>query len=124
MKVLGIRFCTVTPEAKALAAFLDSLGMGRKDLGDALAAFGPDFFGAVFPAGRDSWVELWSPAPAMGMAEGVMLQVVVDDADAFAAHARGNGLTPEGPMDAHGERIYMLKAPGGLQMSFQSALAA
>ena len=35
--------------------------------------------------------------------------------------ARGNGLAPEGPMDAHGERIYFLRLPGGLQMSFQSA---
>ena len=45
---------------------------------------------------------------------------LVDDADAFAAQARKNGLAPKGPMDAHGERIYMLEGPDGLQMSFQS----
>ncbi|WP_370305867.1 hypothetical protein [Sinimarinibacterium flocculans] len=120
MKVLGIRWCTVSGDAGAQAMFFDALGLPRKDL----SAFGiatEPFAGAVFPAG-ESWIELWPAGPQMP--EGTMLQVVVDDADAFAAHARANGLSPEGPMDAHGERIYMLKAPGGLQVSFQSRLPA
>lgn len=120
MRVLGIRWCTVSSEAASLAGFLDALGLPRKDLG----AFGmpaKPFSGAVFPAG-DSWIELWPAGPQMP--EGTMLQIVVDDADAFAQHARANGLQPEGPMDAHGERIYMLKAPTGLQLSFQSSLPA
>ena len=76
--------------------------------------------GAVFPA-ADSWIEIWPEGPEMPA--GIMLQIVVDDADAFAAHAKTNGLDPQGPMDAHGERIYYLKAPSGLQISFQSSLA-
>ena len=119
MKVLGIRFCTVTDEAPELAGFLDQLGLPQRDMGQAKD--GP-FMGAVFPAGEDSWVEMWQPAE--GMPVGVMLQVIVDDADAFAEHARSNGLDPHGPMDAHGERIYFLKAPSGLQMSFQSKTGA
>jgi hypothetical protein len=43
-----------------------------------------------------------------------MLQIVVDDADAWAERARENGLDPHGPTDAHGERIYFFSAPGGL----------
>jgi len=117
MKILGIRFCTVTPEAEALSKFLDSLGLAR----GAGPQCGPDdaFSGAIFAAGS-SWIEIWQQSAHMRA--GVMLQVVVDDADAFAEHARRNGLDPHGPMDAHGERIYSLNAPSGLQVSFQSAL--
>ena len=118
MKVLAIRFCQVSPEAEAIAATLAALGLPQRSLADLAPAGSTAFFGAVFPAGA-SWVEVWPQGP--GMPAGTMLQVVVDDADAFAAHARGNGLAPEGPMDAHGERIYFLRQPGGLQMSFQSA---
>jgi len=57
------------------------------------------------------------------MPAGIMLQIVVDDADAWAENARKNGLEPSGPIDDHGERIYYLKAPGGLPISFQSTLA-
>jgi len=119
MKVLGIRFCSVTPEAEDLARFLGpkGLGMAERDLSN-LGVEG--FPGAVFPAGEGSWLEIWKDGP--GMPVGLMLQVIVDDADAWAANARANGLEPEGPMDAHGERIYFLKAPSGLSMSFQSAL--
>jgi hypothetical protein len=79
------------------------------------------FSGAVFPAG-ESWVEVWPQRPQMPA--GVMLQIIVDDADAFADYATSNGLAPQGPMDAHGERIYFLKGPGELQISFQSAAKA
>jgi hypothetical protein len=120
MKVLGIRFCTVTPEAEGLATFLDALGLGRVDPGHAPPA-GDGFPGAVFPAGEHSWIEAW--APVAGMPEGTMLQIVVDDADAFAAHARSRGLDPQGPMDAQGERIYFLAAPSGLAVSLQSRTA-
>ncbi len=119
MKVLAIRFCSVTAEAEPLAKFLDGLGMPRKVLGEC----DPDsdaFTGAIFPA-ADSWIEIWPEGP--DMPAGIMLQIVVDDADAFAAHAKTNGLDPHGPTDAHGERIYYLQAPSGLQLSFQSSLA-
>lgn len=117
MQVLGMRFCSVSPEAESQAKFLAALGLPQRSLGDGT---GEAFAGAIFPAGT-GWIELWRAGP--GMPAGVMLQVVVDDADAFAAHARENGLEPQGPMDAHGERIYFLKMPGGLQMAFQSAAA-
>ena len=117
MKVLGIRYCAVDPEAESLATFFDKLGLARMDMNDE----GEDpFSGAVYPAG-DSWIELWPKGP--DMPAGTMLQVVVDDADAFAENAKQNGLEPQGPMDAHGERIYFISAPTGLQMSFQSRLS-
>lgn len=120
MKVLGIRYCSVSSRAREMADFLSALGMPQRPLDDLPESSGDAFKGAVFPAG-DSWVELWETGP--GMPAGTMLQVVVDDADAFAGTARKNGLSPEGPMDAHGERIYFLKMPDGTQMSFQSSLA-
>lgn len=116
MKLLGIRYCAVSELAEELAAFLESgLGLTPRDMG----AMSDGFSGAVFPAG-DSWIELWPESE--GMPAMTMLQLVVDDADAFAAHARSTGLEPKGPMDAHGERIYYLTAPNGLPMSFQSRL--
>jgi hypothetical protein len=118
VQVLGIRFCSVSAEAEALARFLgEGLGLPASDMGYE----GDEFGGAVFPAGT-SWIEIWKNGPQMP--EGIMLQVVVDDADAFAEHAKSNGLEPSGPMDAHGERIYFIEAPGGLQVSFQSRLDA
>jgi hypothetical protein len=116
MRVLSIRYCSVTPQAEELAEFFRALGMqDRMNAADSGAAA---FSGAIFPAG-DSWVEVWPQRPQMP--PGVMLQIIVDDADAFAEYAASNGLTPQGPMDAHGERIYFLKGPGELQLSFQSA---
>lgn len=116
MEVLGIRFCSVTDEAEALAGFLgNGLGLPERHM----PTDSDSFQGAVFPAG-ESWIEIWPEGPQMPA--GIMLQIVVDDADAWAAQARANGLEPEGPMDAHGERIYFLKAPSGLPVSFQSRL--
>ncbi len=124
MKFLGIRFCSVSKDAEDLARFLGASGLGlpERDMTAAMEGDTEAFQGAVFPVdGADtSWVEIWPEGP--GMPAGVMLQVLVDDADAWAAHAKSNGLEPHGPMDAHGERIYFLKAPSGLQMSFQSRL--
>lgn len=125
MKVLGIRFCKVAAkdDAKALAQMLgeNGLGLTPTEMGD-----GADFNGAVFPVddagaqGLGSWVEFW-PA-GEGMPEMVMLQIVVDDADAYAQQARQNGLNVKGPDDAHGERIYYLEGAGGLPISFQSKI--
>jgi len=127
VKVLGLRFCKVAhaDDAKALAEMLgeNGLGLAAGDMGP-----GEGFQGAVFPVGEDgkagaeaglgSWIEIW-PAGA-AMPEMTMLQIVVDDADAWAARARANGLDVKGPDDAHGERIYYLEGPGGLPISFQS----
>ena len=116
MKVLGIRFCSVLKEAERLADFFaGGLGLPDMDLG----ADGAEITGAIFPAG-DSWVEIWKQGP--DMPAGVMLQIVVDDADALAEQAKANGVDLSGPVDAHGERIYYTKAPGGLSVSFQSHL--
>jgi len=118
MKVLGIRFCSVSGNAEPFARFLDGLGIARMDL-EGFTADAEEFSGAIFPAG-DSWVEIWPEGP--DMPECIMLQVVVDDADAFAAHACENGIEPEGPVDHHGERISYVQSPSGLQMSVQSQL--
>lgn len=114
MQVLGIRFCSVSPEAEGLADFLGN-GLGLP--ANLFTEDGTPFSGAIFPAG-ESWVEVWPEAP--GMPAGIMLQIVVDDADARAEKTRKNGLDPTGPMDEYGERIYYLNAPGGLPVSFQS----
>ncbi len=120
MKALAIRFCTVSPEAGPLAGFFNALGMPQMDLSGVLPQPEDGSIGGAIFTATDSWIEVWPEGP--GMTPGTMLQIVVDDSDAFAAHARKNGLNPEGPMDAHGEHIYFLKAPGGLQIAFQSAL--
>ncbi len=95
---------------------LSKLGLHQLDMS------APDgeatFEGGIFPAKDSSWVEIWQASDHMPA--GVMLQLVVDDADAFAANARSNGLLVGEPTDAHGERIYFLQAPGGIPMSFQS----
>lgn len=120
MKVLAIRYCSVSPKANEVAGFFKALGLPQRSLDDVMPP-SPDgaFIGAIFLAG-ESWVELWPEGPEMPA--GTMIQIVVDDADAFAAQACANGLSPEGPMDAHGERIYFLKAPDGTPVSFQCAL--
>lgn len=129
MKVLGHRFCVVAPsnEAFGFSVLLRSLGLSPKEIftsgkqpddADFTAA---DFGGASFETGNEhSWVEIWSEVE--GTPKGIMLQLVVDDADAFAETARENGLEPHGPVDAHGERIYFVTAPTGMAVSFQSKL--
>ncbi len=130
MKVLGIRFCKVAKaeEAKALADLLGENGLGLETLNSGQT---DGFSGAVFPVdesakqGLGSWIELW--AAGGGMPEMTMLQIVVDDADAFAERARKNGLDVKGPDDARhddhgGERIYYLEGAGGLPIAFLSKL--
>ena len=96
----------------------DGLGLAKADIGLPAVPFA----GAVYPAGDGSWVELWPSGE--GMPAGTMLQLVVDDADAFATRARQQGFEATGPVDAHGERIYYLRNPDGLAISFQSKLTA
>jgi len=123
MKVLGIRFCKVAKpdDAKGLADLLGENGLGLK-ANDFGATDG--FAGAVFPVDEagaksaGSWIEIWPSGEHMP--EMVMLQIVVDDADAWAEQAKKNGVAVKGPDDAHGERIYYLEGPGGLAISFQS----
>ena len=123
MKILGIRFCSVSADAEALAAVLEALGLARNESAEETGdrAVPSDFRGAVFPAGSGA-IEVWPVAP--DLPAGVLLQIIVDDAVAFAEHAKRNGLDPQGPVDAHGERIYFLQAPSGLPITFQSALGA
>ena len=93
MQILGIRFCAVSDDAEPLAKMFDGLGLERMNTG------GKDdekFTGAIFPAGN-SWIEIWPDGPEMPV--GIMLQLVVDDADAFAENAKKDGLEPTGPMD-------------------------
>ena len=126
MKILGMRFCRVArkDDAAGLADMFEKLGLSARDLGAQKSGEpGGDFQGAVFPIEHNeenSWIEVW-PAGEM-MPEMTMLQIIVDDADAFAAEGRKNGLDVKGPDDAHGERIYYLEGPGGLPVSFQSRI--
>jgi len=117
MKLLGIRFCAVAEEAVPMAHFFtQGLGLPERDLGGDADTFS----GCVIPAGESSWVEIWQKGA--DMPAGLMLQLVVDDADAVAANARQNGIEVQGPMQAHGEKIYFAVAPGGLSVSFQEIL--
>ena len=121
MKVLGIRFCTVSTEGERLGQYLhEGIGLPLQPMQGAPAPGEGEFAGAVFPASDGSWIEVWPEGP--GMPAGIMLQIVVDDADAWARQARENGLEPQGPTDAHGERIYYFKAPSDLVVSIQSKL--
>ena len=130
MQVLSMRYCTVEPQAADLLAFFDKLGLPRKppatSQGEAAAgsaehtagANNQDLNGGVFLAGQ-SWIEVWQEST--DMPAGVILQIVVDDAEAFAQIAQTNGLSPHGPVHAHGETIYFLTAPSGLNVTVQSA---
>ncbi|MCL7965687.1 MAG: hypothetical protein M8857_01125 [marine benthic group bacterium] len=124
VKVLGIRFCSVSSEAGELADFLGRLGLVRSETGGSgEETEGPsvdsEFEGALFSAGS-SGIEVWPEGPELP--SGVLLQVLVDDATAFAANAKRNGLAPQGPVDVHGERIYFLQAPSGIPITIQSPL--
>ncbi|MEM7080609.1 MAG: hypothetical protein AAF513_18470 [Pseudomonadota bacterium] len=110
MQVMGIRFCSVDAQSESMSAFFSALGLQPVDPAS----------NHVFAAGN-GWIETW--AATEDMPAGVMLQIVVDDADEFAAHARSNQLDPQGPVEAHGEKIYFLQAPSGLNITIQSALA-
>lgn len=122
MTILSIRFCTVKPEKEArdLANFLGADGWGFDERGMSTDP-AEGFQGTVFPAGKASWTEIW--AASEHMPETTMLHVIVDNADAYAARAKDNGITFSGPMDMHGERIYFSEAPGGLPMAVLSKLA-
>jgi hypothetical protein len=120
MTILGIRFCTVKPAdtANKLAEFLGPNGwqMDARDMGSGA----DEFAGAVFPAGADSWTEIWPSGEQMP--ETTMLHIVVDDADAYAEKAKANGVDVQGPMDMHGERVYVSQAPGDLPIAVLSKL--
>lgn len=119
MKPLSIRFCAVSPEADALVEFL-GLGLGFPCVAKPLTNDPDGPKGGLFHTEGGSWIEVWKDGPEMPA--GIMLQVVVEDADEVAEYARRNGLDPKGPMLTHGEKIYYLLAPGGLAMTFQSRL--
>ena len=110
-----MRIANVVGNAGDVSAFFDDLGLARMELPEEATGFE----GSIHFVG-ESWIETWQEGDQMP--PGLMIQIVVDDADEFAAHARESGLEPEGPVEAHGERIYMLTAPGGLKVSFQSSL--
>ena len=123
MTLRSLRWCQVLDpaDAEALATLFDALGIERTHFDDEAAegATSGAFTGAVFPStATGSWVEVWPSGP--GMEPSTMLQLVVDDADACAERARAAGYEPQGPTDAHGERIYVLAGPAGTTLSFQS----
>ncbi len=119
MQVLSMRYCTVTSQSEEMKTFFDSLGISRLP-SEVFSEAAEGFSGAIFHAG-DSWLEIWQESA--DMPAGTMLQIVVDDADAFAEFAKSKGLEPQGPMDAHGEHIYFFQAPNGLQLSIQSKIS-
>lgn len=124
MTIRGIRYCQVlsADDAETLARWLGELGWGLTPR--AMATAPATFEGAVFPSVESpdvTWAEIWPEGE--GMPVGTMLQVVVDDADAYAKVARGNGVRVEGPMDMFGERIYFAEAPTGTKVAVLSKVA-
>jgi len=113
---LSIRFCAISPEADQLVEFL-GLGLGFPCVAKPMSEDPEAVTGGIFHAG-DSSIEVWPEGDQMPA--GVMLQVVVENADEVAEHAKANGLSPRGPVSANGEKIYYLLAPGGLAVTFQS----
>jgi len=114
MSILGIRFCNVSEQSN------DDVEFFEKKLGliNSLTT-SDEFSGGVFSTqDKSSWVECWQASEQMP--PGIMLQLVVEDADKFAEKAKSNGVEAYGPVDAHGERIYYIKTPSGINMSFQS----
>ncbi|MFD2670168.1 VOC family protein [Marinicrinis sediminis] len=112
MKLIGIRYVDVVEEQEKMAAFFEKqLGLGNAWDQQEL------FQGSIYKAG-DSWMEFWQKSDQMPA--GAMLQLIVDDANAFAEHARQNGLSPHGPVTQHGEIIYYLTAPNGMPVTLQS----
>ena len=112
MEVLGIRFCAVAEEAQEMAEFFSvGLGLPERDLGG-----GEGFHGAVIPAGT-SWIEIWQKAADMPV--GLMLQIVVDDADAVvAAAAAAGGQLVVPPWDVPGVgRMGVLQSADGAYFS-------
>ncbi len=127
MKLLGHRLSFVGTDEQSLAMtkILASLGLEprniySKQMLETEHLSDDDFSGAVFAADDINWIEIWSELP--NLPKGFMLQLIVDDADAFADHARQNGLDPQGPVEANGEKIYYLMTPIGLPISFQNIL--
>lgn len=114
MKVLGYRFCVVHDKAEDLAGLLGN-GLGLKEKN--MSSDPKEFAGSIFPV-DESWVEVWPTSE--GMPACTMLQIVVDDADAFVQDAKNRGVELDGPFDAHGERIYYLNSPTGMPISIQS----
>lgn len=123
MKVIGHRFVHVAPaeDAGGFNGMLQKLGLAPMDLRETLGDAVDAFEGESYTAGSDaSMIQVW--AAGEQMPAGTMLQIIVDDAEAYAENARANGLEPQGPFDMHGERVFMLTAPSGMPVSFQSAL--
>lgn len=116
MDIIGVRFCTVSDKAKEDMAFFEQQ-LGLKNTLEP----NEDYPGGVFATtDKSSWVECWQASDEMPA--GIMLQLIVENADEFAENAKSNGLEPYGPVDAHGERIYYIKTPSGVSMSFQSKI--
>ena len=125
MKVLAHRFCYVGDKVLALdfSKTLAALGMDigqvfSQNMFETAELNDDDFSGAIFKIDDESWIEIW--AEMEGVPKGIMLQLIVDDADAFAENAKKNGLAPDGPVLAHGEKIYYIIPKSGLAISFQS----
>lgn len=128
MKVLAHRFCYVGEKflaldfSKTLAALGVEIGqVFTQNMLESQSLNDEDFSGAIFKIDDDAWIEVWSEMP--NVPKGIMLQLVVDDADEFANNAKKNGLNPDGPVVSHGEKIYYLVPKSGLPISFQSKIA-
>lgn len=125
MTIQGIRYCQVlnAQSAEDFAQWLGEKGWGFEPREMPKLAEG--FQGAVFASARDSdktWAEIWPEGE--GMDQGTMLQIVVDDANAYAEQARANGIEVHGPVEMFGERICFAQSPDGTKVAVLSKIAS
>ncbi|MCA1021129.1 VOC family protein [Halobacillus litoralis] len=114
MKILGYRYVDVSDVSEAMVDFFQNK-LGIENAWEDTE----EYRGGIFKAG-DSWLEFWHKNECMMPVK--MLQLVVDDADAFAEHAREQGVEIYGPIEEHGEKMYSTTAPDGMPVTILSSL--
>ena len=114
MSVKRIRFCQVNDNNDEMVKFFDALGLVRKSDCEPSTVSG-----AIFEAG-DNWLEQWQSSEEMPA--GLILQLEVDDADVYASNLQEQGYELYGPMEQHGEKMYFVTAPNGLQLAVLNKL--
>lgn len=114
LKLLGYRHVTVSEESEQMVDFFEN------KLGLANSWTETDkYSGGVFKS-ENSWLEFWGKSE--DMPEMTMLQLIVDDADEFAACIKTSGVELNGPVEERGERIYSMTAPNRMPVTIQSSI--
>ncbi|KUP05180.1 hypothetical protein Q75_13040 [Bacillus coahuilensis p1.1.43] len=112
MKIIGFRYVTVGDQCDEMVDFFQNQ-LGLENTYENQEGYN----GGIFKADH-SWLEFWEAGE--NMPPMTMIQLIVENADEFASSLEGKGLELQGPFEQHGERMYSLKAPNGMPITFQS----